>query len=406
MTVRLGTFDAESWWRPTDLAALPSVGSGDPSVGAMDELLAGFCTPGDLLITRHPLAASIRDGLGAAFDHLSLGNSRPGPIEREILADQAVMERIRGREITPYAVLPETWTLAEQLLPAPGIVAEVNSKTWSNELVQELGLPGAGQVVRSVDELVQAVTALEFQALIKDPYGVSGRALIEVTTPGVLRAVERVLRKQVEAGARVELIVQEKYAKQHDFSGHLLLDRNGDWDFLGLQLMNNRGFRHFGSSPMPAGLIDQGWYAETLAEVVPAISKTGYWGPVGVDAMLLDDGTVIPVLEINARQSLGLLTLEIERRAAERGLTGHLWQLALNVAPGKGIDDIFVALGNLIYSGGTAPGATVLSGSTLAAPGGRIYLAIFCPAGELDRWQQRLLAAVTTADLTPRGRTK
>ncbi|QNE18028.1 hypothetical protein F1D05_09190 [Kribbella qitaiheensis] len=437
MTVRLGTFDAESWWRPADLAALPSVGGAGPAVGAMDELLAGFCVPGDLLITRHPLAASIQDGLGAAFggtsfDHISLsdsdpgpagleapggpdpgptgpdasGDSRPGPIEREILADQAVMQRIRGREITPYAVLPETWTLVEQLLPTPEIVAEVNSKTWSNELVRDLGLPGGGRTVRSVDDLVKAVTALEFRALIKDPYGVSGRALIEVATPGVLRAVERVLRKQVEAGRRVELVVQEKYSKQHDFSGHLVLDSNGDWNFLGLQLMTNRGFRHFGSSPVPPGLIDEGWYAETLAEVVPAIAETGYWGPVGVDAMLLDDGTVIPVLEINARQSLGLLALELERHATEHGLTGHLWQLELNVAPDKGISDVFVALGNILYRGGTAPGVTVLSGSRLTAPGGRIYVAIFCPAGELDRWRRRLLAAVTTADVNPRGQTK
>ncbi|MEU0096777.1 hypothetical protein [Kribbella sp. NPDC006257] len=408
MTVRLGTFDAESWWRPADLAALPSVGWADPAVGAMDELLAAFCAPNDLLITRHPLAASIREGLEKAlynkdFDHLSLDAPGSEPIERQVLGDPAVLVRIRGRELTPYAVLPETWKLAEQWLPAPEIVAEVNSKTWSNELVRELGLPGAGRVVRSVDELVTAVTALQFQALIKDPYGVSGRALIQVATPGVLRAVERVLRKQVDAGRRVELIVQEKYAKQHDFSGHLLLDRNGDWEFLGLQLMTNRGFRHFGSSPVPPGLIDEGWYAETLAEVVPAIAKTGYWGPVGVDAMLLDDGTVIPVLEINARQSLGLLSLEIGCRAAEHGLTGHLWQLELNVAPGKGIDDVFVALGNLLYDGGTAPGVTVLSGSTLAAPGGRIYVAIFCPTGEIDRWRQRLHAALTTPDLTPRG---
>jgi hypothetical protein len=408
MTVRLGTFDAESWWRPTDLAALPSVGGADPAVGAMDELLAAFCTPGDLLITRHQLAEPIRENLEKAlnnedFEHLSVNDPDSGPIERLVHADPSLLERIRGREVTPYAVLPETWKLAGQCLPAPEIVAEVNSKTWSNELVRDLGLPGSGRVVRSVDELVAAVTALDFQALIKDPYGVSGRALIEVATPGVLRAVERVLRKQVDAGSRVELIVQEKYPKHHDFSGHLLLDRNGDWDFLGLQLMTNRGFRHLGSSPVPPGLIDEGWYAETLAEVVPAIAKTGYWGPVGVDAMLLDDGTVIPVLEINARQSLGLLSLELGQRAAEHGLTGHLWQLELNVAPGKGIDDVFIALGNLLYEGGTRPGVTVLSGSTLAAPGGRIYLAIFCPTGELDHWRQRLQAALTTPDLTPRG---
>lgn len=418
-TVRLGTFDAESWWRPPDLAALPSFGSGsDPAVDAMDELLAGFCEPGDLLITRRPMASAVLDSLGSAnvsfdtvasgvplFDHLAVGDPGPGPIERHVLADQRIMTEIRGAPIAPYAVLPETWTLAEQLLPAPDIVAQVNSKSWSNKLVRRLGLPGSGRLVRSTEELVDAVTALDFRALVKDPYGVSGRALLEVPSPGILKAIERVLRKQVDQGLRVELIVQEKFRKQHDFSGHLSIAPDGSWEFLGIQQMTNRGFRHFGSSPAIPSLIDHGWYAETLAEVVPALTEAGYYGPVGVDSMLLEDGTVIPVLEINARQSLGLLAVNLDQRASEYGLTGHLWQLELNVAPGNSIDDVVHAFGGLLYRGGPAPGVVVLNGSTLAAPGGRVYVAIFCPAGEIRRWQQHLLAAVTTAYLTPRGMT-
>jgi hypothetical protein len=417
-TVRLGTFDAESWWRPRDLAALPSLGGGsDPAVDAMDELLAGFCAAGDLLVTRRPMASAIRDGYGAAFadqtfdtaapsfGHLALGDPGPGPIERHVLADQRIMTEIRGAPIAPYAVLPETWTLAEQLLPAPNIVAQVNSKSWSNELVRRLGLPGAGRLVRSTDELVDAVTALDFRVLVKDPYGVSGRALLEVPSPGVLKAIERVLRKQVDQGQRVELIVQEKYAKQHDFSGHLSIAPGGTWEFLGIQHMTNRGFRHFGSSPASPSLIDHGRYAETLAEVVPALVEAGYYGPVGVDSMLLEDGTVVPVLEINARQSLGLLAVQLDRRASEYGLSGHLWQLELNVAPGNTIDDVATALRSSLYRGGSTPGVTLLNGSTLAAPGGRVYVAIFCPADEIRRWQQRLLAEITTAGLTPRGMT-
>jgi len=408
--VRLGTFDAESWWRPADLAALPTLGGGsDPAVDAMDELLAGFCEPGDLLITRRPMAAAVLEGLAAAFgtkfDHLALGDPGPGPIERHVLGDQRAMNEIRGARIAPYAVLPETWTLAEQLLPAPEVVAQVNSKSWSNELVRRLGLPGAGQLVRGIDELVEAVTALDFKALVKDPYGVSGRALLEVPSPGVLKAIERVLRKQVDNGLRVELVVQEKFPKQHDFSGHFHLDQGGGWEFLGLQQMTNRGFRHFGSSPVTPSLIDEGWYAEAVAEVAPALTEAGYWGPVGIDSMLLDDGTVIPVLEINARQSLGLLAIRLDRQAAEHGLTGHLWQLELNVAPGNTIEDLLGAFGDIRYDGGARPGVTVLNGSTLAAPGGRVHVAIFCAAGEIHRWRQRLLTEVISAGLTPRGMT-
>ncbi|GAA3567365.1 hypothetical protein [Kribbella ginsengisoli] len=408
--VRLGTFDAESRWRPTDLAALPAIGTSasDPAVDAMDELLAGFCDPGDLLITRRPMSAAVREGLAAMglhFDHLALGEPGPGPIERHVLADQAIMSRIRGATIAPYAVLPETWTLAEQLLPAPDVVAQVNSKTWSDELVRRLGLPGAGRVVRSTDELVDAVTSLDFKALIKDPYGVSGRALLEASSPGILKAIERVLRKQVGNGLRIELVVQEKLPKQHDFSGHFHLDQNGSWEFLGIQQMTNRGFRHFGSSPATPSLIDQGWYAETVSEVIPALTEAGYWGPVGVDSMLLDDGTVIPVLEINARQSLGLLAIRLDRQAREHGLTGHLWQLELNLAAGETIEDLTRAFAPIRYAGTAQPGVTVLNGSTLASPGGRVHVAIFCAAGEIHRWRQRLLTEVISAGLTPRGMT-
>ncbi len=415
-------FDAEAWWRPRDLAALPSLGGGsDPAVDAMDELLAGFCEPGDLLITRRPMAAALRDGLGDAFAFDTVAGSlghggQPSTISRWVILGlgrwSGMCWRISGscrRFVAPGSCrmrcCRRPGRLAEQLLPAPNIVAQVNSKSWSNELVQRLGLPGAGRVVRSTDELVDAVTALDFRALVKDPYGVSGRALLEVPSPGVLKAIERVLRKQVDRGLRVELIVQEKYRKLHDFSGHLMINPDGTWEFLGIQQMTNRGFRHFGSSPAEPSLIDHGWYAETLAEVVPALTDAGYSGPVGVDSMLLEDGAVIPVLEINARQSLGLLAVHLDRRASEYGLSGHLWQLELNVAPGNTIDTVIAAFQGIAYRGGSIPGVTVLNGSTLAAPGGRVYVAIFCPVGEIHRWQQRLLAEITTAGLTPRGMT-
>src|SRR5262249_39792512 len=162
-----------------------------------------------------------------------------------------------------------------------------NSKTWSNALVQRLGLPGAGRVVRSIEELTEAVDG---PSVVKDPFGVSGRATLEVGTPGVLRAIARTLARQ---GKRIEIVLQPKDAQVADFSGHIEISRNGSWRLLGVQSMQNRGFRHIGSGPPSEELLASlDGYQDVLAEVAQALIGVGYWGPAGVDSMLLADGSV------------------------------------------------------------------------------------------------------------------
>ncbi|PRY36676.1 hypothetical protein [Umezawaea tangerina] len=408
--VRLGTFDAESWWRPADLAALPAVaGGGGAAVAGMDELLAGFCRPDDLLVTRGPMDPVLVDGLadaGIHFGRTDAGAPADGTVERH-LSDPVVTRMQEYDGLAPYAVLPDTVALAERVgwddLPDLDAVRLVNSKTWSNEVVRRLGLPGAGRVVRTVDDLVAAVSEVDGPSVVKDPYGVSGRAILEVGTPGVLAAVARVLRKQVAAGERVELLVQPKYAKRHDFSGHLLVHRGGGWDWLGLQAMTNRGFRYLGSGPVRPGLVDEDDYRRMITGVVEAVAETGYSGPVGVDSMVLDDGRVIPVLEVNARHSLGLLARTLDLRVAHHGLRCHLVQLDLVVGPDQGVADLVRALGAAGYRGGPDAGATVLSGSAVSAPGGRVHVAVFCRQGDLPLWWDRLRTVVATAGMSTRG---
>jgi hypothetical protein len=371
---------------------------------AMDELMAGFCEPGDLLLTRYPIAPEIRDGLaacGIGFDNYALAGE--GTVESLALRDFHALELVAGRDrLDPYAVLPDTVALAERLqwtdqLPPLSAVIEANSKTWSNALVQRLGLSGAGRVVRSVEELTEAVDG---PSVVKDPFGVSGRATLEVWTPGVLRAITRTLSRQ---GKRIELIVQPKYDKVADFSGHLEVGRDGSWRMLGVQSMLNRGFRHIASGPPSAELLASlDGYEGVLAEVAKALIGAGYWGPAGVDSMLLADGTLVPILEINARRSLGLLCMVLGARV---GLPCRLWQVEAKVSAGQGIGTLASALlrAGALYDGGSRPGVVLLSGSALAAPGGRVYCALVCESGAVAQVQNQLLTAAADAGMTPRG---
>ncbi|RKT87094.1 hypothetical protein SAMN05421805_102505 [Saccharopolyspora antimicrobica] len=425
-TVHFGTFNAERFWRPPDLAELPAVRTGgDAVVATMDELLVAGCASGDLLITRRPLSPAVQQCLAEAeihFDHRSAANvESPGnrgsveghPVERLLLGDRTLAAHTAGcDQVRPYAVLPDTVSLLThwgrpRQVPSSDVVTRVNTKTWSNTLLQKLGLPGCARVVRSVDELPSAVRDCGPTVVVKDPYGVSGRGTIRISSPGVLRAIQRVLRRQEAEGRRIELLVQPEFSKRCDFSGHLRLDRDGTARFLGVQVMVNHGFRHVGSGPAGPellSLLDRHGYRDVLAEVGTALAAEGYWGPVGVDSMLLDNNTLLPVLEINARSSLGLLTLLAGRRAAHTGLACHLWQLGLTVGSGRGVEDVVAALrkAQVLYRGGTRSGVLVLGGSSLSEPDGRMYGLSYCVPGDAPLWQGRVVAAVRAAGMRPR----
>lgn len=421
--VHLGTFDSERWWRPEELATLPAVGGGSAAaIEMMDELLGVFCLPDDLLVTRRPMSRGVLGGLadaGVGFEHRSVrdvdGVAETRTLERLVLGDDELLDTVSGYDfLNPYSVLGDTVALADRLnwsdqLPALPAVMDVNSKTWSDNLVGDLGLPGGGRVVRSVEELSRAVRELDYHAVVKDPFGVSGRGTLDIVTAGVLAAVERTVHRQVAAGRRVEFIVQEKYAKRTDFSGHLMITARGTWEWLGVQVMDNRGFRYLGSAPASADflrVLEREGYPSVLDEVAGAVAEAGYWGPIGVDSMVLESGELIPVLEINSRQSLGLLTMYLDRRVADHGLRCHLWQIDLTVDRGRGIDDLCAALrgARALYRGGPEPGLVVLSGSGLSAPGGRVFFASICEPGDTATWRHRALAAVEGACMRPRGR--
>lgn len=425
-SIHFGTFDAERCWRPSDLAELPAVRTGgDTVVATLDEVLTAGCAPGDLLITRRSLSPAVRQCLaeaGIVFDHLPAENAdwsgHDCPLDEqrveELLLDSEALTDLTARydHVRPYAVLPETVSLLTQWkrsgeVPPVGVVTKVNSKTWSNALVQNLGLPGLARVVRSVDELSSAAQEYGLSVVVKDPYGVSGRGTLRMSSPGVLRAIQRVLSRQKADGRRIELLVQPELPKKCDFSGHLEVNRDGTARFLGVQVMVNHGFRHLGSGPADpelTDLLDRHGYPDVLADVGAALADEGYHGPVGVDSMVLEDDTLVPVLEINARRSMGLLALLAGQRVAHSGLECHLWQLGLTLGPDQGIEEVLSALRaeRLLYIAGTRPGVLVLGGGSLSEADGRLYGLSYCPPGDAPLWHERVVGAVRAAGMKPR----
>lgn len=419
-TARFGTFDAERFWCPPARTRLPSLVGAEAQavVAGLDEALAVACQPDDLLITRGALAPAQREALGAAgitFRSLATGPAAPGeadsPLEAAIADDPALCRALAGAaHLQPYAVIPATTPLlarvpdSESELPPPAVVQEVNGKAWSSELAAALGLPGAGTVVRSAAELAAAVEQLAGTVLVKDPYGVAGRGTVEVTGPGALRRLVRRIKTQEDAGLHTELVVQPRYERAVDFSAHLQVRPDGTWFLRGLQGMTNGGYRHAVSHPVPPELpaeLGRRGYPAVLEQVASALAAAGYTGPAGIDSMLLADGGWLPVLEINARMSMGLLTLELDARFRPHGLRAHLWQQDVFVAEGADVTNLLFALraAGLLYDGGARPGVLPLSGGSLCTPRGRLVCAALCTPEEFPALRARTEHCAATAGI-------
>ncbi|GAB7046441.1 hypothetical protein [Catenuloplanes indicus] len=403
VTAHWGTFDAEAHWRPGDLAELPAVGNrqGRLQVESMDELLVCLCAPGDPLLTRHPVPQRLREawhdaGLRPSW-HQVRGDGATA--ETAILTDPEALAVVAGSAaVAPYAVLPATAALATATghtgsLPPVATVARVNSKAFSDDLVHRLGLPGAGRVVASTAELRRAVEEIGGPAMVKDPYGVGGRGILEIRSPAVLETVIGFLQRQ--AGRRTELVVQPRWPKRADLSGYVRISRAGQVTPIGIQVAHHQGLSHTGFGPLPAGLLDADRYTETLLLAAAELAATGYTGPAGFDSLLCDDGGLIPILEINARVTVGMLSAALDDRAREHGLRACLWRTRLAVPDGAGVDDLLDELhrDGLLYRGGPEPGVLPLTGAALRPPRARLECALFCPPEETGRWRDRLRTA-------------
>ena len=404
--LRLGTFDAERVWRPDDLAELPGIV--DPHaadvVRAMDEALAVLCSPDDVLVTHERLPQQFRGTLAAAglvFGHATA--CCPGAtVEARLLACGCPVEHL-PREVVPYAWLPETVELARRLGPSPTVppdvdaVRLVNSKTWSNGLVTELGLAGAGVVVRSAAELDDAVTACESATVVvKDPFGVAGRGCLQVASPRVLRAVVRTVARQEAEGRRVELLVQPWLPKQTDVSAHFDLAPDGAVTWRGhVEARANTHFGYTGSRPASRALVQhlavQG-HREVMDAVGRRLADAGYHGPVCVDALVLTDGRLVPLLEINARLSMGRLCLDLDRRVQRDGLRAAIAVREVVVPHDhdhSGLADALEQAGGLHRHG--APGILPLTASTVRPPRGRLVYAVVASSDAQATRLERLL---------------
>jgi carbamoylphosphate synthase large subunit len=198
--------------------------------------------------------------------------------------------------------------------PDAALCKRVNSKVYSRDVATAVGLPQPpGHACRTLDELSAALRWARVRVaggqpvVVKDAYGVSGKGLLVAADERRLDQVWRLVdRSATRAGHdRIGLVVEDWIDRAMDLNYHFTVDRDGTvrLDFVKQAL--TAGGVHMGHRfpvALPATYEEQ---IDAAARVLGRrLAADGYFGVVGVDAMVDAAGGLYPVVEINARNNM------------------------------------------------------------------------------------------------------
>ncbi|WP_072329324.1 MULTISPECIES: peptide ligase PGM1-related protein [unclassified Paenibacillus] len=222
-----------------------------------------------------------------------------------------------GVYFVPYAVTRLEERIAEEcrltLVGAPAAVsAAVNDKIGSRRIAQSLGLPvSQGRVCLSAAEIrdeYERLTERERFAtvIVKEPHGASGKGLYKVDSPEKLGLLLSRLARFSRGREDAQWLVEGWYRAQADISLQLYVSPQGEARVFSIKRQVLRDTVYIGSR-VPAELDESALsayrkYGELIGRHL--YEEYGYTGVAGIDSIITEEGTILPVIEINGRFTL------------------------------------------------------------------------------------------------------
>lgn len=419
--VLLGNFEVENAWGRGE-AGLPRFGfeASNAIVNRMDEFALLLGGPGDVVVLKDSpdqdyLAAL--EALGLALPRVLVvrGSQPEHTVTQDALRDVILQDQLRELAPARAALLPHGISEDEEKLahvaglalagPSWRVCKMVNSKIYSRRVAQKLGLrQPVGYACDTLQAWSEAVAwARELllagrRVAVKDAYGVSGKGISVVSDGRRLDRLDRMTCGNVQrTGGRPALVVEEWVAKTADLNYQFTVARDGRvrFDFV-KEAVTDQGVHKGHRVPSPLTERQHGELADAANRLGSALAADGYYGVVGVDAMLDPDGGLYPVVEINARNNMSTYQVRIDDEIVGPGRATLARYYALTLRQPLSFARLRDSLDGLLLDrpGGTGivvhGFATVNAAFTLAQRAEEVI--------EADSVQGRLYAMVAAAD--------
>jgi pre ATP-grasp domain-containing protein/ATP-grasp domain-containing protein len=334
--VYLGNFEVEEQWALGE-RTLPRVtaAGGSAVVNHMDEFALLLAGGGDHVLLKtapEPAYLAYLTGLGLELPTIHVA-ATPDPrrcVTEDVLDDPGLLATLAGLAIDGCRLAPHGVSEAEERLsektglplaaPDSATCKKVNSKVYSRQLADELGLrQPTGWGCSTVGELTAAVVGASAllrsgqKVVVKEAFGVSGKGIAVVDSE---RRLNRLLRMITKGGVdRLAFVIEAWVDKVTDLNYQFTIDEDGGVRFDFVKEAITESGVHKGHR-IPARLT--GAQTDELYTTATMLGKRlaadGYFGVVGVDAMVDPDGGLYPVLEINARHNMSTYQSRLQER--------------------------------------------------------------------------------------------
>ena len=346
----VGDFEGERFWQDDRIVRLPNISSTESKniVLAMDELQAIFsCNDSNInsyLFTRFKMNATHRDYLhdiGFKFNNLYCSVNNGFNYDKSsykcLYEDNDGKEEIKGLNLDPFVINEYADDIKCKLLckgefSSHKLVKEVNSKKYSSIMRERIDCKNIAKYASSADEIEKIVlenNKNNLKSIIKENYGVSGKGNICVEYGPISQRIVEQIRSKERKGQLVELIVEPLLDKYYHFSCLFYIDKFGTIDIMSTQKVLNNGLSYGGSVSIESDilkLLDRNQYYKKIEEIGKQMYSDGYIGDVCIDSMILRNGNIVEIVEINARKSMSLLKHYVDIFLQKYYLQGMLAQ--------------------------------------------------------------------------------
>ena len=229
------------------------------------------------------------------------------------------------KTFTPWGWTTSVITLGskiEAIVNAPSLelITRINSKLFSFQLEQEWGIAmSKAGIAASFGELKELVMLgcphPEDKWVIKSPMGVAARERVLGRGPNLVGASAVWVERRFELGEQLIFQPWLKVIREYGVTIYVLPD--GTVEVFGISDLQTNG-AGTGTGYLLGRKIPSQRLFE-LEEIAKRVGKRlfdeGYTGPAGIDALEHTEG-LHPLLEINARYTMGFVAIAVERALA------------------------------------------------------------------------------------------